>query len=72
LIQAYAPRLACPAPALTGACASAGPSTSYATNSAPYVGYAWSRKFGNTADYAEATGEEADGHDWVTGFRFWF
>ena len=39
---------------------------------APYVGYAWSRSFGNTADFAEAAGGEASEHGWVAGVRFWF
>ena len=39
---------------------------------APYVGYAWSRKFGITADFAEATGGEASKRGWVAGVRFWF
>lgn len=39
---------------------------------APYVGYVWSRKFGDTADFSEAIGEEADERGWVAGLRFWF
>ena len=39
---------------------------------APYLGYAWSRKFGATADLAEAAGEPASEHGWVAGLRFWF
>lgn len=39
---------------------------------APYVGYAWSRKFGDTADLAESAGESATEHGWVAGLRFWF
>ncbi|MGH8061083.1 MAG: copper resistance protein B [Pseudoxanthomonas sp.] len=39
---------------------------------APYVGYAWSRKFGRTADLVESAGESATEHGWVAGFRFWF
>ncbi len=39
---------------------------------APYVGYAWSRRFGATADLAEAAGEPASDHGWVAGLRFWF
>ena len=38
---------------------------------APYVGYAWSRSFGNTADFTEAAGVEASEHGWVAGVRFW-
>lgn len=39
---------------------------------APYVGYAWSRKFGDTADLAEASRGEADENGWIAGVRFWF
>jgi copper resistance protein B len=39
---------------------------------APYLGYAWSRKFGGTADMAGTLGEEADEQGWVAGLRFWF
>ena len=39
---------------------------------APYVGYAWSRQFGGTADRHEADGGAADEHGWVAGIRFWF
>ncbi|MEO8367070.1 MAG: copper resistance protein B [Pseudoxanthomonas sp.] len=39
---------------------------------APYFGYVWSRKFGDTADLVEATGEPASEHGWVAGLRFWF
>ncbi len=39
---------------------------------APYVGFSWSRKLGETADLAEAEGEEVDAASVVVGFRFWF
>ena len=39
---------------------------------APYLGYAWSRKFGRTADLAESAGDPASEHGWVAGLRFWF
>ncbi|HVI60252.1 MAG TPA: copper resistance protein B [Luteimonas sp.] len=39
---------------------------------APYAGYAWTRRFGGTADRFEAAGDEADDHGWVAGLRFWF
>ena len=39
---------------------------------APYLGYALSRKFGRTADLAEAAGDPASEHGWVAGLRFWF
>ncbi|SEL10620.1 copper resistance protein B [Pseudoxanthomonas sp. GM95] len=39
---------------------------------APYVGYGWSRSFGDTADLVRADGEPALDHGWVAGLRFWF
>lgn len=39
---------------------------------APYVGVAWSHKWGKTADFAEAAGEETGGARLVTGLRLWF
>jgi copper resistance protein B len=39
---------------------------------APYVGYAWTRSFGSTADLAHAHGEPVLDHGWVAGLRFWF
>jgi copper resistance protein B len=39
---------------------------------APYVGYAWSRSFGDTADLVRAHGEPVLDHGWVAGLRFWF
>ena len=39
---------------------------------APYVGYTWTRRFGDTADRVEAAGGEAGEHAWVAGIRFWF
>ena len=39
---------------------------------APYLGVAWERKFGSTADFAEAAGERASGVRVVTGLRWWF
>lgn len=39
---------------------------------APYVGLAWSRRFGATADLARAAGEDADETRLVAGIRFWF
>ena len=39
---------------------------------APYAGYAWSRKFGRSAEFArDAGGPAADGR-WVFGVRGWF
>ena len=39
---------------------------------APYVGIVWTRKFGNTADFAHAMGEGTQDTQLVTGFRIWF
>lgn len=39
---------------------------------APYVGVAWSNKWGKTADFAEAAGEDTGGTRFVTGVRLWF
>jgi copper resistance protein B len=39
---------------------------------APYVGVVWSRRFGETADFARADGDSAFDRQWVAGFRFWF
>ena len=39
---------------------------------APYIGINWTGKFGKTADYAEAAGEEKQKTQLVAGFRFWF
>lgn len=39
---------------------------------APYAGYAWSRRFGGTADLVEAAGADRNESGWVAGLRFWF
>lgn len=39
---------------------------------APYVGIAWERKVGRTADFARAEGEDVDVLSFVAGVRFWF
>ena len=39
---------------------------------APYVGLVWSRKWGKTADFAEAAGEDTGGVRFLTGLRLWF
>lgn len=39
---------------------------------APYLGVNWNRKFGATADIAEAAGEAASDNQWVMGLRVWF
>lgn len=39
---------------------------------APYVGVTWGRRFGRTADYARAAGEEVSDTSLVLGLRAWF
>ncbi len=39
---------------------------------APYIGVNWSKKFGDTEDYARAEDEEAEDTQFVVGFRAWF
>lgn len=39
---------------------------------APYVGVVWSRKFGDTADFARAEGEDVEDTRFVAGLRAWF
>jgi copper resistance protein B len=39
---------------------------------APYIGISWNRKLGETADLAEAEGEDTDAVSFVTGIKFWF
>lgn len=39
---------------------------------APYVGVVWSRKFGDTADFARAEGEDVEDTRVVVGLRAWF
>lgn len=39
---------------------------------APYVGVTWSRKWGQTADFAAAAGDNTAGARFVTGLRLWF
>lgn len=39
---------------------------------APYVGVNWSRKLGETADFARAAGDEVDDTRLVIGLRAWF
>ena len=38
----------------------------------PYVGVSWDRKFGDTARYARAAGENVSSTSFVAGIRFWF
>lgn len=39
---------------------------------APYVGVNWTRKFGNTADFARDEGEDTNDVQFVAGVRIWF
>ena len=39
---------------------------------APYVGISWSNKWGETADFAEAAGDDTGGARFVSGLRLWF
>ncbi len=39
---------------------------------APYIGVEWMGRFGETADFARAAGEEARNTRLVAGMRFWF
>jgi copper resistance protein B len=38
----------------------------------PYIGVTWNNKFGRTADFAEAAGEDTNGARFITGLRLWF
>jgi copper resistance protein B len=39
---------------------------------APYIGITWAKKWGKTANFAAATGEEPGGARFVSGLRLWF
>jgi len=39
---------------------------------APYLGLSWSKRFGDSADFAEAAGHDSDVVSWVAGIRAWF
>ena len=39
---------------------------------APYLGVEWARKFGDTKDFAQASGQESSEAKFVAGLRFWF
>ncbi len=39
---------------------------------APYIGISWTRRVGETADFARAEGAEASDFSLVGGIRFWF
>ena len=39
---------------------------------APYIGVNWSRRFGQTADFAQTEGVKIDDTQFITGVRVWF
>jgi len=39
---------------------------------APYLGVSWAKRFGNSADFARAAGEDPDELSLVAGIRLWF
>jgi len=39
---------------------------------APYIGLAWRREFGGTAQFARADGGDASALEWVAGLHLWF
>ena len=39
---------------------------------APYLGVSWSKRFGDSADLAQAAGVDPDVVSWVAGIRAWF
>ena len=39
---------------------------------APYIGVNWTKKYGQTADYAKASGENIEATQYVVDVRFWF
>jgi copper resistance protein B len=39
---------------------------------APYLGVSWSKRFGDSADLAQAAGVDSDEVSWVAGIRAWF
>ena len=39
---------------------------------APYLGVSWSKRFGDSADLAQAAGVDSDEVAWVAGIRAWF
>lgn len=41
-------------------------------NFAPYVGFAWERKLGRSADFARTESEDPSRFTWLAGLRFWF
>ena len=39
---------------------------------APYLGVSWAKRFGDSADLAQAAGVDPDELSWVAGLRVWF
>lgn len=39
---------------------------------APYIGFSWSKSFGNTADFVRLEGEDTSSSQFVAGIRVWF
>jgi copper resistance protein B len=39
---------------------------------APYIGLSWIRRFGATADYVRAAGEDPNDLQLLAGLRLWF
>lgn len=39
---------------------------------APYMGIYWTKRFGNTADFARQEGLDSSEWQWVIGIRSWF
>jgi copper resistance protein B len=39
---------------------------------APYLGVSWSKRFGDSADLAQAAGHDPDEVSWMAGIRAWF
>ncbi|MES9848891.1 MAG: copper resistance protein B, partial [Candidatus Thiodiazotropha sp.] len=39
---------------------------------APYIGVNWSKRFGDTADYAREEGEDISDLQWLVGVRAWY
>lgn len=39
---------------------------------APYIGAVWTHKFGDTADFARAHGDDSQQVQWVAGVKLWF
>lgn len=44
----------------------------FAREFAPYIGFNWEKRFGDTARYARAAGEDVTSKGLVAGIRFWF